>query len=110
MSTEPPPLGKAMYVASAADRQWLQSEQRKLYLRSWTESGYRFRKLWGLVTDPRNLRCALARVARNRGRRTAGVDGMTVRKILASGSDRFLAELRSALRNRADGLLPTTPA
>jgi hypothetical protein len=101
MSTEPSPLGKAMYVASAADRQWLQSEQRKLYLWSWTEPGYTFRKLWGLATDPRNLRCALVRVARNRGRRTAGVDGKTVCRILASGSDRFLEDLRAALRNRA---------
>ena len=61
------PLREAMYVASAADRQWLQSEQKKLYLRSWTEPSYVFAKVWGLVTDPRNLRCAFARVARNRG-------------------------------------------
>lgn len=35
MSTALNPLGKAMYVASTADRQWLQGVQRKLYTRSW---------------------------------------------------------------------------
>ena len=49
------PQGQAMYVATAADRQWLLSEQRKLYLRSWENPGYVFEKLWGLVTDSRNL-------------------------------------------------------
>lgn len=101
MRTASKPLGKAMYVASAVDRQWLQNEQWKLYQRSWTESSYVFRKLWGLVTDPRNLRCAFARVARNRGRQTAGVDGVTVRRVVASGTERFLADLRVELRTRA---------
>ena len=46
-----------------------------------------FCKLWGLVTDARNLRIAFARVARNRGRRTAGVDGITVGKVDEAGVD-----------------------
>ena len=71
-----------MYVATQLDKSWLRSEQRKLYARSWDEPGYVWRKLWGLVTDRRNLRLALARVASNRGARTAGVDGQTVRKVL----------------------------
>ncbi len=100
MRTTPEPLEQAMYVASTADQQWLQNEQRKLYLRSWNEPSYRFRKLWGLVTDPRNLRCALARVARNRGRHTAGVDDMTVCQITANGSECFLEKLRLELRSR----------
>ncbi len=91
-----------MYVASTADRQWLRSEQRKLHLRSWEEPSYVFRKLWGLITDPRNLRCALARVARNRGRRTPGVDKVTVGKILAGGNvDGFVTGLRTQLRSRS---------
>ena len=100
MRTVPTPLGQAMYVASTADWQWLQSVQRKLYTRSWTEPGYVFEKLWGLVTDPRNLRCALARVARNRGRKTAGVDKVTVHGVHAFGIDRFLTRLRWELRLR----------
>jgi RNA-directed DNA polymerase len=57
-----------------------------------------FRKLWGLMTDPRNLRLALGRVARNRGRRTAGVDGFTVRSVVAKGVDAFVDEVRKELR------------
>jgi group II intron reverse transcriptase/maturase len=87
-----------MYVASRADRQWLLNEQRKAYTRSKQEPDYVFRKLWGLVTDPRNLRIAVARVARNAGRRTPGVDGVTVRMVLRKGVEDFIAEVRSELR------------
>ena len=90
-----------MYVAPAADRQWLRIVQRKLYERSRTELDYVFRKLWGLVTDLRNLRVALHRVARNRGRRTAGVDGVTVYQIVRDdGAESYLATLREELRRR----------
>ena len=34
MSTEPKPQGKAMYVATKSDRDWLLTVQRKLYRRS----------------------------------------------------------------------------
>ena len=76
MGTASKPPGKAMYVAPKPDWDWLRIEQRKLYARSEQQVDYVFCKLWGLVTDPRNLRMALARVAGNRGRRTAGVDGV----------------------------------
>jgi retron-type reverse transcriptase len=79
MGTAPMPPGKAMYVAPRPDWDWLRSEQRKLYARSEQDVDYVFPKLWGLVTDPRNLRMALARVAGNRGRRTADMDGITGR-------------------------------
>lgn len=88
-----------MYVANQLDKSWLRSEQRKLYARSWEEPGYVWRKLWGLVTDRRNLRLALARVASNRGARTAGVDGQTVRKVLRRGSDEVVEQLRAELRS-----------
>jgi RNA-directed DNA polymerase len=102
------PQGKAMYVAPAPDRAWLLIEQKKLYERSRTDPDYVFCKLWGLVTDPRNLRIALGRVARNRGKRTPGVDGMTVGKLLAhEGADAFVLGLRSALR---DGAYTPSPA
>jgi len=92
------PPGKAMYVAPRSDWDWLRIEQRKLYTRSEQDVDYVFRKLWGLVTDPRNLRMALARVAANRGRRTAGVDGVTVNHI-AKKTEAFIAALRSELRS-----------
>ena len=88
-----------MYVATSLDRDWLRSVQRKLYARSWNEPDYVWCKLWGLVTDQRNLRLALARVARNRGARTAGVDGLTVRKVLRQGAVDFVERLRAELRS-----------
>jgi group II intron reverse transcriptase/maturase len=97
----PAPQGKATYVASRSDRSWLLSEQRKLYARSHDNPDYVFCKLWGLLTDPRNLRVAFGRVASNRGRRTAGVDGLTVRRVIAKGVDTFLAEVRKDLRSGA---------
>jgi RNA-directed DNA polymerase len=98
MGTSSAPLRKAMYVASELDRSWLQSEQRRLYERSRNNPDYVFCKLWGLVTDPRNLRMAMARVARNKGARTAGVDGLNVRKALVNGIEVFVQELRAQLR------------
>ena len=99
MSAAAEPLGKAMYVAPRSDWTWLQNEQRRSYSRSENQPGYVFRKLWGLITDPRNLRMALARVARNRGRRTAGVDGITVRRALEAGVDAFIDQVRGELRS-----------
>jgi RNA-directed DNA polymerase len=98
MRTATRPLGKAMYVASQSDKDWLQSVQRKLYTRSKNDLDYVFDKLWGLITDPCNLRIALERVARNKGHRTAGVDGVTVWRIVREGGDEFLRELRIELR------------
>jgi retron-type reverse transcriptase len=89
-----------MYVAPRPDWDWLRSEQRKLYTRSEQQVDYVFCKLWGLVTDPRNLRMALARVAGNRGRQAAGVDGVTVRKV-AKRAEAFITTLRTDLRSGA---------
>ena len=47
MRTAARPLGKAMYVASQFDEDWLQSVQRKLYTRSKNDLDYVFGKLWG---------------------------------------------------------------
>lgn len=101
MGTATKPPGKAMYVASQSDKDWLRSVQRKLYQRSQENPGYVFRKLWGLVTEPRNLRIAVARVAGNRGQRTAGIDGITVRMALRAGVDHLVASLREKLRSRS---------
>ena len=101
------PLGKAVYSAAQSDLGWVQNVQRKLYARSSKQPDYVFRELWGLVTDLRNLRAAVGRVARNRGARTAGVDGVTVRKVvLGQGVDAFTEQVRAELRS---GLFRPSP-
>ena len=99
MGTASRPPGKAAYVASQSDWDWLRNEQQKLYERSRDNLDYVFRKLWGLMTDARNLRVAVARVARNKGRRTAGVDGITAGKALRRGVDDFVGGVRAELRS-----------
>jgi len=91
-------LEQAMYVATKEDTLWLQNVQRALHTRSKEHPDYVFEKLWGLVTDLRNLRIAFARVQRNRGARTAGIDRVTVRQVLRSGVMLFLDEIRKDLR------------
>jgi len=91
--------GKATYVAPRSDKEWLLSVQKKLYTRSWQNPDYVFRKLWGFITDPRNLRWSLDRVSRSKGSRSAGVDGVTVRMILAKGPEVYVEGLRNALRS-----------
>jgi len=97
------PLGKAVYTASQLDRSWLQSAQRKLYARSRNDLDYTFRELWGLVTDLRNLRIAVERVSHNRGSRSAGVDGITVGKLIQRGVDAFIEQVRRELRDGSYG-------
>jgi RNA-directed DNA polymerase len=99
MSMAARPLGKAMYIATEDDRLWLQSVQRRLYARSREHPDYVFAELWGLVTDPRNLRMAFTRVQRNRGARTAGIDRVTVRKVVQKGATPFLVAVREQLRS-----------
>jgi len=101
MSTRAQPRKKTTYVVSKQDSAWLLNEQRKLYARAFENTDFVFRKLWGLVTDLRNLRSALSQVSRNKGARTAGIDGITVRMILESGPEEFLQELRAELRSKA---------
>lgn len=87
-----------MYVVTKEDTLWLQNVQYVLYTRSKEHLGYVFEKPWDLVTDPRNFRIALARVQRNRGARTVGIDRVTVRQVLQSGVMPFLDEIRKDLR------------
>jgi group II intron reverse transcriptase/maturase len=95
----PSPQGEAMYVANQLTSSWLLNVQRTLFARSKDNLDYVFCKLWGLVVDLRNLQIALARVAGNRGHRTAGVDGVTVRMIARDGIEGFLEGVRSELRS-----------
>ena len=85
-----------------ADAAWVLSVQRKLYQWSKANPDEAWRDLWNWVTDLRNLRQAWRRVASNRGKHAAGVDGVTVGRILArTGVDRFLEGLRADLRSGA---------
>jgi group II intron reverse transcriptase/maturase len=73
--------------------------QRKLYQWSRDNPDDAYRKLWSWTTDLRNLRCAWRHVASNKGRRSPGVDGMTVSRIVhAQGQQAFVHELQSELR------------
>ncbi|MGW8181579.1 MAG: reverse transcriptase domain-containing protein, partial [bacterium] len=101
MSTLSRPQKKATYVVTRQDSDWLLNEQTKSYARAFENTDYVFCKLWGIVTDLRNLRSALSQVSRNKGARTAGIDGITVGKILESGAEEFLMELRAELRSKA---------
>ena len=89
-----------------ADEAWLLGVQRKLYQWSRDNPESCYRELWNWVIDPRNLRCAWRKIASNKGKRTAGIDGMTVTRIRnGQGSEAFLTELRAALR--AGGYKPS---
>ena len=83
-----------------ADQAWLLSVQRKLYQWSWDNPIGVYQDLWNWVTDPRNLRQARRSTASNKGKRTAGVDGMTVEMIvLQMGIQHFLTEVRDDMRS-----------
>jgi RNA-directed DNA polymerase len=58
----------------------------------------RFGDLFNLVCDPATLLVAWERVKRNRGSRTAGVDGQTRKQVEQMGVDGVLAKLREELR------------
>ena len=91
-----------------ADEAWLFSVQHKLYQWSRTNPEGSYRDLWNWITDLRNLRSAWRKIALNKGRRTAGVDGMTVAGIRAAmGTELFVEQLRSDLR---DGKYQPSPS
>jgi RNA-directed DNA polymerase len=77
---------------------WLLNVQRKLYQWSKANPNEPYCDLWNWVTSVHNLRCAWRRVSSNRGARTPGIDGQTVRRIRRDqGEGVFLAELREDL-------------
>ncbi len=85
-----------------ADEAWVLDVQRKLYQWSQANPDDAWRDMWNWVTDIRTLRHAWRRIASNKGRRTAGVDGMTVRRIQTGiGEQRYLERLRAELRSGA---------
>jgi RNA-directed DNA polymerase len=93
---EEPPVDSGEQV----DQPWLLDIQRKLYTWSRNHPGRAWQDMWGWLTNPRNLRLAWRRVARNRGARSAGVDKVTVKRIEQRvGVERFLGDLGERLRS-----------
>jgi len=80
--------------------------QTKLHRWAGEDEKTRFGDLFNLVCDPATLLVAWERVRRNRGSRTAGVDGITRERIERQGVQRFLDELRQSLRERTYTPLP----
>ncbi|HVB01670.1 MAG TPA: group II intron reverse transcriptase/maturase [Acidimicrobiales bacterium] len=80
---------------------WVLKIQTKLHRWATDDSDRRFDDLYNLVYDPAVLVEAWQRVKRNRGARSAGVDGQTAYYIKAiRGEQAFLSELRDDLKAR----------
>jgi len=81
--------------------------QTKLHQWATDDPGRQFDDLWNLVHDPAVLVEAWHRVRRNRGARTAGVDGETAYYVTTvRGEQAFLSELRDELKTRRFQPLP----
>jgi RNA-directed DNA polymerase len=81
--------------------------QTKLHRWAAQDEQARFGDLFNLVCDPATLLVAWERVKRNRGSRTAGVDGQTRARVEQMGVECVLAELRQELK---DGTYRPLPA
>ena len=80
--------------------------QTKLHRWAAGDEQQRFGDLFNLVCDPATLLVAWERVKRNRGSKTAGVDGQTRKHIEQVGVEKVLGELRQSLRDRTYAPLP----
>lgn len=103
MPKEAPPNGGALLEVAAEleARQRVSEMQVKLHHWAVADLGRRFDDLFNFVHDPATLRIAFARVAANKGARTAGSDGRTVASIeKAEGVPAFLEDLRTQLKAR----------
>ncbi len=89
---------KSVDSDAKADTAWLLGVQRKLYQWSREHPEGTYRDLWNWIVDIRNLRCAWRTVATNKGRRTPGVDGVTVSRVRRQGVDAYLERIREELR------------
>ena len=81
--------------------------QTKLHRWAARDEQQRFGDLFNLVCDPATLLVAWERVKRNRGSRTAGVDGQTRRVVEQMGVEGVLGKLRQELK---DGTYRPLPA
>ncbi|MGH6900508.1 MAG: group II intron reverse transcriptase/maturase [Geminicoccaceae bacterium] len=96
----------APWPTPRAARQRVLQIQTKLHQWATDDPKRRFEDLYNLVADPAFLAVAWRRVRGNRGARSSGVDGDTVRSIVERGEETFLAELRADLRARTFRPLP----
>jgi len=64
---------------------WVLGVQRKLYQQSKAHPDEVWRDLWGWLTDLRMIRHSWRRVASNKGKRSPGIDGITVKHIQQRG-------------------------
>lgn len=81
--------------------------QSKLHLWAGHDRDRGFADLFNLVADPAFLAVAWDRVRFNKGARSAGVDGQTAYYVETErGRDKFLAEVRDALRSQTFRPLP----
>jgi RNA-directed DNA polymerase len=80
--------------------------QTKLHRWAAEDEQKRFGDLFNLVCDPATLLVAWERVKRNRGSRTAGVDGQTRKRVEQTGVEVVLAELRQELKDGSYRPLP----
>ncbi|HVN25545.1 MAG TPA: group II intron reverse transcriptase/maturase [Syntrophorhabdales bacterium] len=90
---------KSANTDAKADKAWLLSVQRKLYQWSREHPEGTYRDLWNWIVDSRNMRCAWRTVAANRGKRTPGIDGVTVSRIRKRGVDAYLERIRDELHS-----------
>jgi RNA-directed DNA polymerase len=81
--------------------------QTKLHRWAAQDEQARFGDLFNLVCDPATLLVAWERVKRNRGSRTAGVDGQTRKRVEQMGVEKLLDELRQELKSGAYRPLPS---
>ncbi len=99
-------IGASLPGLDEAERRVLHF-QRKLHEWASQDAERGFDDLWKLVCDPVTLLVAWSRVSRNKGSRTAGVDGLTRRHVEQQlGVQRFLCELRAELRDARFRPLP----
>jgi RNA-directed DNA polymerase len=85
-----------------ADEAWVLDVQRRLYQQSKANPDETWRDLWGWLTDARMLRHAWRRVSTNKGKRSAGVDGITVDRVQRRiGEQTFLGGIREEMRSGA---------
>ncbi len=80
--------------------------QTKLHRWADADEQARFGDLFNLVCDPATLLVAWERVKRNRGSKTAGVDGQTRKRVEAAGVECLLGELRQELKDGSYRPLP----
>ena len=102
MPKDAPPNGGAGGTGPKGPWQQVSEMQDKLHRWAVADTGRRFDDVFNLVHDPATLIVAFDRVAGNRGRNTAGVDGVTAADIEQGlGMPGFLDQLRTSLKDRS---------